>query len=881
MKKSFRLSNIRPDAARDVDDELAFHLEMRTREFMEQGLSEDEARRRAAESFGDVQAIRGDLRDERASRDVERARRDWWSDLRHDVRFAVRSLARNRGFALAAIATLALGIGANSAIFSIVNSVLLRPLPFPNADRLVVLFGKYPNWGRAPLSLPDFNDWRSQGTSTEQVAARHSTVFNFMAGDEPLQLRADRVTANFFGTLGVPPMLGRGFRPEEELGGDDFVVVLSHGFWQRQFGGDPAVIGTAISLSGQPHTVIGIAPPQFRFWRDVDLWAPARTDAPNANRRAEYLVAFGRLRPGATVEQADTEIATIAKRLAEQYPATNANFQSEVVSLHDQTVAAARPALLVFSAAVGLVLLIACANVANLLLARAAARQREIAVRSALGADRGRLIRQLLTESTMVGLIGGAAGLLLAVWAVGALRASGTALVPRLTEVRVDAVVVLFSLGLSVVTGLLFGLVPALRLASRRLHDSIKEGARGASGGAVARFRSSLVLAEVALAVVLLVGAGLLIRSFTELNRIDPGFRPAGLLTYQVVFPSSRYAAASGLVPVYDRIIDRTRSVPGAVGVAVSNTVPMEGAGYASFAIEGVTFPQRDENTAPIDVQPFTVSPGYLRVMGLRLRSGRFIEPRDVDGAGDVAVINSEMARRYFPEGRDPIGMRVTFGGVGPDADWWTVVGVVDPVAQQGLDAKPYAQIYLPIAQAPRRGVFVTVRTDGDPMSLIAATRQALRSVDAELPMNDVRTMEDRIADSIAAPRISVWVLSLFAALAMTLAAIGIYGVLSYAVAQRTREIGIRMALGASAGNVRRLIVRQGMTPAIVGLVLGLGGAFWATRLMERLLYGVTPSDPVTFVSVTAFLGFVAFLASYVPARRATRVAPTEALRYE
>jgi putative ABC transport system permease protein len=880
-KKSFRMTDVVPNARRDIDDELAFHLEMRAREFMEQGMSEDEARRQAADSFGDVQAIRGDLRHERTERNLERSRRDWWLGFAGDLRYALRSLRRNKVFALAAVTTLALGIGANSAIFSIVNGVLLRPLPYPAPDRLVVLFGKYPNYGRTGLSLPDFNDWRAQARTMELVAARHGAVFNFTGGAEPVQLRADRVTANFFRTVGVQPMVGRGFQTDEELGGDDLVVVLSHGFWERQFGGDRAIVGKTIQLSGQAHTVIGIAPPGFRFWRDVDLWAPTQVDRPNANRRSEFLVAFGRLKPGVTVNQADAEIATIARRLAEQYPATNANFQSEVVGLQEETVASVRLALLVFAAAVGLVLLIACANVANLLLARAAAREREIAVRSALGASRTRLIRQLLTESALVGVLGGLLGLLLAVWAIGALRASNTTLLPRLGEVRVDDAVVLFSLGVSLVTGLLFGLAPALRLATNRLHESIKEGARGAAGGAVTRFRNTLVLGEVALAVILLVGAGLLIRSFEKLNRVDPGFDPNGVLTYQVSFPSSRYEDVNRLGSLYDQIIERTRAVPGVRGVAVSNTLPMQGSGYVSFVIEGIPFPQRDASAAPIDVQPFTVSPDYARVMRLSLRRGRFIEPRDVPGAGDVAVINTEMARQFFPEGRDPIGARVAFDGGTPTSQWFTIVGIVDVVTQEGLDAKPYSQIYLPIAQAPRRTVYVSVRADGDPSSLVPSARQALKSVDTEIPMHDPQPMLARVERSIAAPRVSVVVLTLFAALAMVLAAIGIYGVLSYAVSQRVREIGIRMALGADAGRVRRLIVRQGMTPALMGLGLGLGGAFLLTGLMEKLLFGVQSKDPLTFVLVGAFLTTIAFLASYLPARRATRVAPTEALRYD
>ena len=881
-KKSFRLSDVVPNAKRDVDDELAFHLDMRAREFMEQGLPEGEARRRAEESFGDVAAIRGDLSSERTERNEARKRRELWTGFLSDLRFALRSLKHNKAFAIAAIATMALGIGANSAIFSIVNNVLLRPLPYASPDRLVMLWGKYPNYGRTSLSLPDFVDWRAQATSFEQVAALHGATFNFLSGDEPVQLRADRVTANFFDALGVRPMLGRAFHADEEVGGDDYVVVLEHGFWQRQFASNPAVIGSSIQLSGQPYTVVGVAPPGFRFLRDVDLWATARMDTPNSNRRSEYLLAFGRLEPGVGVEQASAEIATIAQRLSEQYPATNQNFRSDVVTMHDEVVGTVRPALIVFAGAVGLVLLIACANVANLLLARAAAREREIAVRSALGASRGRLVRQLLTESMVVGVVGGVLGLLLAVWAVASLRASETSLLPRLGEVRVDGLVILFSALLSILTGLVFGLVPALRLSSGKLHDAIKEGARGAAGGGVARFRSTLVLAEVALAVVLLVGAGLLIRSFEKLNRVDTGFDPRNVLTYQVVFPTSRYREVPALAPVYDQLIERTRQIPGVRGVAVSNTLPMLGAGYVTFAIENHPFAPRGPDTAPIDVQPLTVSPDFLKVMGLRLVRGRFIQARDVDGAGDVAVINTEMVRLFFPQDRDPVGMRVTFGNPSsPDATWWTVVGVVDVVAQEGVSAKPYAQIYLPIAQAQRRGVFVSIRTDGAPLAMASAAREALRTVDRELPMNDVATMEERVSQNIAATRVSVVVLSLFAALALTLAAIGIYGVLAYAVAQRTREIGIRMALGASAPSVRRLIVRQGMTPAIIGLVAGLLGAYFLTELMQKLLFGVEHTDPATFLGVAAFLGAVALGASYLPARRATRVAPTEALRYD
>jgi putative ABC transport system permease protein len=435
---------------------------------------------------------------------------------------------------------------------------------------------------------------------------------------------------------------------------------------------------------------------------------------------------------------------------------------------------------------------------------------------------------------------------------------------------------VMFSLALALATGLLFGLVPALRLASRGLHDALK----GKGGSGVMRWRNALVLAEVALAVVLLVGAGLLIRSFDRLTRVDPGFEPENVLTYQVVFPTSRYRETKNLVPIYQQMLERTRAVPGVRAVAISNTLPTAGAGYISFFIQGHQFPARRGASAPIDVQPFAVSPDYLRVMGMKLRRGRFIEAGDVEGAQDVAVVNTEMVRKYFPPGRDPLGMKVTFGDpADPKAEWWTVVGIVDVVAQEGLDAKPYSQIYLPIAQAPRRAVWVTIKSERHPMTLVAGARQALRAVDRELPMNDVASMEDRLSKDVAVRRVSVVVLSVFAALAMVLAAIGIYGVLAYAVAQRTREIGIRMALGADASRVRRLVVRQGMTPAALGLAIGLVAAVFATRLMQKLLYGVTPGDPATLALVALLLGGVALGASYLPARRATRVEPTEALR--
>ena len=807
--------------------------------------------------------------------------------LLQDLRFALRGLLRRPGFTAAVVATLALGLGANAAIFSVVNAVLLRPLPYADPDRLVMVWGRYPDFGRTGTSLPDFTDWQ-RGTvgsfgSFEQLAAMHGTAFNLTGLGEPEQLRGDRVSANFFTTLGVRPALGRGFLPEEDrTGGDDDVVVLSHGFWERRFGGDPKVVGREVQLSGRPYTIVGVAPKGFRFLREVDVWAPARMDtaAMMERRRSEYLTVFGRLKRDVPLERARADLATVLRRVAEEYPETNSQLRSEVISMKEDLVGNVRPALLVFSGAVGLVLLIACANVANLLLARAAAREREVAVRVALGAARGRLVRQLLTESVLIALLGAAVGLVVAVWAVSALRAgSPEGLLPRLAEVRIDPSVVAFSLALAVATGLLFGLAPAMRLAGGGLHDALKEGARGGSSGGATRFRNGLVLGEVAVAVVLLVGAGLLVRSFERLNRVDPGFNPRGVLTYGVVLPRAKYDSIATVPPVFTRLLERTRSIPGVQAAALSNTLPMGGSGYVTFYIEGR--PQTADGQVTEDVQPFSVTPDYFRVLGIPLRRGRLIEPQDVDGAPRVAVINEEMHRRYFGD-RDPIGARVTFGDPEDTAStWFTVVGVVGNVAQEGLTAKPYAQLYRPLFQVPQRGVWMSVRTAGEPMAVASATRAALKAVDPDVPANEVRTMEDRIAENIAQPRVSVALLGSFSGVALLLAAIGIYGVVSYTVAQRTREIGIRMALGARREGVLRLVIGQGLAPVAAGVAVGLALALAATRLMSSLLYGVSATDPLTFGAVALFLGAVALVATYIPARRATRVDPLVALRYE
>jgi putative ABC transport system permease protein len=798
-----------------------------------------------------------------------------------DLRYALRALARAPGFTLAVVLTLALGIGVNSAIFSVVYGVLLRPLPYASPERLVVLYGRYPQFGRTSTSLPDFQDWRARSRSFEQLAARHQGSFILTGDGEPERVVADRVTSNFFATLGVHPVVGRAFLPDEDrMGGDDRVVVLSNGYWQRRFGGDPRIVGREIQLSGRPWTVVGIAPPGFRYGRDVDLWAPTRADT-TMPRRAEYLDVIGRLKPGVTVAQASADVAAVVRQLAEQYPATNARITSEVIGLEEDLVRDARPALFAFAGAVLLVLLIACANVANLLLARAATREREVAVRVALGAGRARLLRQLLTESMVLALLGGVAGIALASWGIAAIGATSVQFLPRQHEIDMNPTVVAFTLALSIATGLLFGLAPALRLTRGPLHASLREGARGATGGSLARTRNALVLTEVAVALVLSMGAGLLIRSFDKLSRVDVGFQPAGVLTYSLTFPSAKFQDAAQLPAFYQSLVGRSRVLPGVEAVALSADLPMSEASYLSYNVEGEPTPTPGAGDAPTDVQPFNVSPDYFAVLRIPLRHGRLLQATDDQTAPRVAVINEEMARRVFGR-RDPVGHRLTFGNPSDSTTtWMTIVGVVGNVAQEGVTAGAYPQLYVPIAQNPFRSVFVSLRTTRDPLALAPSARAAAQDVDRDLVVNDMQPLGARVAQSIARPRLSVWLLGGFAAVALVLAAIGIYGVMAYTVAQRTREIGVRMALGADPVGVRRLVVWQGMRPALVGVAVGLLGAFQASRLIASLLYGVSKFDPVTFALVPLFLATIALLATYLPARRATRVSPTVALQSE
>ncbi len=798
--------------------------------------------------------------------------------LLQDLRYAARSLRRSPGFTIIAALTLALGIGANAAIFSVVNGVLLRPLAYANPDRLVVVWGHKESIGNETASLPDFKDWREQNTVFESMAAVAYTRFDVTGDGEPERVNAALTTANFFHVLGVAPEVGRAFNADEETSGRDRVVVLSHGFWERRFGSRPGVVGSTITLSGLPYTVVGVAPAGFRLGNASDLWAPLRTDT-TRGRRADFLSVIARLEPGVSMEQAQAQMTTIGRALETQYPETNTGWSPRLVSLEEQVVGGARPALLVFMGAVGLVLLIACANVANLMLMRAASREREMAIRSALGAGSGRIVRQLLTECVLVSFVGGALGLLFAVWATSALGAVRGAPIPRLDESGIDGRVVAFTLLLSLVTGLLFGLAPALRLVHGRLRNSLREGARDSSAGiGVHQLRGALVLAEVALALVLLVAAGLLIRSFDKLSRVNPGFDSHSVISAQLVLPRVRYAEETRQLAFYDQLVQSVQAMPGVRSVALASDAPLSGGGnYLSFEVAGR--PPADAGTVQ-DAELLVTNPAYFETLRVPLRAGRVFTTRDDDRATKVAVINAAMAKRYWPDG-DPIGARVTLGDPSDSSSWRTIVGVVGDVRQNALSDEPYPQLFLPLAQTPQRAMLLLARTSGNPSALAAPIRQAVSAGDRDLPVSDIRTLDDRLQLSVAQPRLSMVLVGTFALLALVLAAVGIYGVLSYTVTQRTRELGIRMALGAESSSVMRLVVGQAMAPAFIGVLLGLAGAWGATRLISSLLFGVSATDPITFIAVTLFLLTVALAASWIPARRATRVDPLIALRSE
>ncbi|HEY6661155.1 MAG TPA: ABC transporter permease [Pyrinomonadaceae bacterium] len=859
----------------DIDEELRAHIEMEIEANRELGMTPDEARLSAAKSFGNLGSIRDRAYEVRGGGFMETV----WQD----VRYSGRMLLKHPGFTLIAVLTLTLGIGANTAIFSIVNAVLLRPLPYQAPEQLVMLGETNSGQRNGSVSYPNFVDWRDQNKVFESVSAvRWNESYNFTGAGEPERLQGRIVSAGFFSLLGVKPLLGRDFLPEEDRPGATPAVIISHGFWTRRFGNDPSIIGKQITLNNQSYTVVGVTPQNFQFGLDADVTIPIGLSAERFKARGADpgIRVVARLKPNVSQQQAETETNVIYARLEQQYPESNTGRRAYLTSLHENFVGDVRQPLLILLGSVGLVLLIACANVANLLLVRASARKREMSVRVALGANRWRIIRQLLTESLMLALIGAALGILLAHWGTSFIAGYLPEGIPRLAEANVDARVLIFTLAVSLVTGLLFGLAPALQASRLNLTESLKEGDRGSSGGRQP-LRSLLVISEVALTLTLLVGAGLLIQSFRRVLQVDPGFDPQNLLTMQV---SVNNTDGHQVAAFFEQWQEKVRQLPGVKSTAVSNGLPLGVVNHPVFFVEGR--PRPETGKEPVGIR-YTVSPGYFETMGIGLIRGRVFTAQDTRDTPLAAIIDEALAQQHF-QNEDPVGKRISQSSSGSPS--YEVVGVVRHVEQDNLDEQSSRppQFYLNFNQIPLdrlptqvRRINLLTRTDVEPSSLVPAVREQIASLNKDQAVFNVRTMEDIVAQSIAPRRFSMLLLGIFAVVALALASIGIYGMMSYAVAQRTREIGLRMTLGAQSGNVLRLVIGHGMKLALAGVALGLVSSLALTRTMKTLLFGVSATDPLTFIAIALLLALVALLACWVPARRAAKVDPLVALRYE
>ncbi|HMV83590.1 MAG TPA: ABC transporter permease [Blastocatellia bacterium] len=799
--------------------------------------------------------------------------------LFQDLRYGARMLLKQPGFTLIAVVTLALGIGANTAIFSVVNSVLLRPLPFKEPERLVMIhetnLPRFPEFSIAP---GNFLDWQKQNTSFERLIAINGTVNILTGTTEPWRLQGARVSDGFFATLGVAPQLGRIFLSEEDQVGRDKVVVISHGLWQRAFGGNPGIVNQTITLDGQSQTVIGVMPAGFYFVNnEIDLWKPmAFTPQETNNHGGHSFFAFGQRKANVTLAQASADLSAIAQRLREKYPETNAGWSVKLTPMQEYTVREIKSALWVLLAAVGCVLLIACVNVANLLLTRAAGRRKELTIRTALGAGRGRLVRQLMTESLLLALVGGVLGLLPAYWGVDLLLSLAPANLPRISEVTLDGRVLLFTTATALLTGLLFGLLPAWQSSSPHLNETLKEGGRNSTPGRE-RTRSTLVVLEVASALVLLVAAGLMMKSFYRLLQVNPGFTADHALTLSVELPEQKYSQDAQRSAFFQQLLARVRTLPEVRAAGATSNLPLRGDFVLGFEIKEhppSTYQEgQATNFAAVDAD-------YLRAMGIPLLRGRWFTERDTAEAHKVAVINETMMRKLFAN-EDPIGKHITFDAREKNPNWAEIIGVVGDVKEYGLNRKTPLQTYEPFTQQTFSAMTLVVRTTGEPTNLTRAIRNELQQVDAAQPLGEVLTLEQVIATSVVSQRFAVLLLGVFSGVALLLAASGIYGVLSYVVTRRTNEIGIRMALGAQARDVLRLVMGQGMKLTGIGIGLGLLAASGLTRYLADLLFEVPPTDPWTFVAIALLLASVALMACWIPSRRATKVDPMVALRCE
>lgn len=818
------------------------------------------------------------------------------SALSQDLRYGFRVMRKSPGFVIIAVLALALGTGTNTAIFSLVNALLLRPISYENPDRLAMVWEKSVKrgFGQIPTSLSNFTDLRTGNETFEDLGAFTDSSFNLTGAAEPEKVMGVRVTASLLSLLGRQPLKGRLFLEGEDQPQASHVLILSHHLWQRGFGSNANLVGQTVALNGESYTVVGVMPPDFKFpptfsatvassaytTPNADLWVPLMIEAVPPPRDVRALYMIGRLKPGVTATAAQAEMNVIASRLQKEYPAADADMEVDVIPLQQQVTGDVRPALLVLFGAVGCVLLIACANVANLLLAKASGRQKEVAVRIALGATRFRIIRQLLTESMLLSIAGGLLGSIIGILAVRQLIAFAPSSLPMPDQVGIDGRVLLFTLFLAVFTSFIFGLAPALQASKSDLNETLKEGGRGNSGSAKQnRVRSLLVIVEVALALVLLIGAGLMIKSFVRLQNVNPGFNPENLITLELQLPQNKYGEKAQQAAFQQQLVQRLAEVPGVQSAGAVNNLPFSGTELNNgVTIEGRP-PVANANERP---RAFfrDISPNYFQAMGIPLRQGRSFADSDNKDAPAVVIINEAAARRFYPN-EDPLGKRFKRGRAESQNPWVMVVGIVGGVSHTTLGLPSQPEVYLPFQQNPDATITLVARTKSDPRALAAAVRREVSAVDKDLPVSNIKFMDEIVAGSVSQPRVYALLLGIFAALALVLAAIGIYGVISYSVTQRTHEIGIRMALGAPAKNVLALIIKQGMALALVGIFLGLLVSLALTRVLASQLYGVSSTDPATFTAISLLLMLVAIIACYIPALRATKVDPMIAVRCE
>lgn len=871
----------------EVGEELSFHVEMRARDNALLGMDPERARAEALRRFGSMDEVRAECRRIGGEREREMRRAEIWTELRQDGRYALRQLREGRGFTVIALLTLALGIGATTSIFSLLHAVVLAPLPFADPDRIVVVTESWRGSPGGGVSLGNFSEMQRANRTLVRMAAARYGSFNLVDEQNPDRVLGLSVTRDFFPVFGVPPLLGRTFLPDEDRPGAARVVVLSYSLYMRRFAGG-SVLGRTIQLSGEPYTVVGVMPKPFDFAQgNEELWVPAAFSATDlANHDKHAFVVFGLLNPGVTVARANSDLNAIMTEVGKRFPET-AERGAGVQLIKDSVVDSFDDRLWVLFGAVALVLLIACSNVANMLLARGASRAKELAIRCALGAGRFRIVRQLLTESAVLGFVGGALGVALAYFGVRALVSASPASVPRIERARVDAIALAFAVGASLLSSMVFGLAPAIRAARSDLQSTLREGGRAASlGGVKDRVRTTLVAAEIALAIMLLVGAGLLVRTAVFLGEVNPGFDPHGVLTARVTLPPDAYKEPRAAALAFAQMADALRRTPGVSAAGLTSQVPLGPGGNSNGLIrEGLALAA--ENA--VDARLRIVTSDYLRAIGIGLVRGRAFEERDVAGQPRVALVSQELARRIWP-GQDPIGRRFACCEPGPDAQtpvFKTVVGVIADTHSRGLDQDAYPEFYLPIAQAPpetwewlQGTMTLTARaTNGNAASLAAAMRAAVHSVSPTAPLYDVMSMEERMSSSLATQRFNTLLLAGLSVLGLLLAAVGIYGIIAYFVSQRTSEFGLRIALGATARDILAVTARHSTTPVILGLSLGTGAALIGTRVLRGTLRGVAPNDPTTFIAVVLLLGAVAALATYIPARRAMRVDPATALR--